>query len=227
MRTALATLVCAIILALAGAGAFYDNFQAPTLDRGYRFFDEPPADSYALADGWLRITANRGQDLWGGQPVKRGAPLLLRLAPPGDYEVRCVVDSLPKGTPLAPNWQVGLFVFQDVRNWLFFGFSYHLGQPDIPNGHGLIVTSTIEDRSTIVTFEEFIPDVATLSILKTKDAWSFRVLSSGSGELNVRNVGEPVGARFPRPWVGMGVKSFQGSMAGKCGAFDNFAIIPL
>ncbi len=127
---------------------FLDTFSTDERSSGYREFDDLPFDDYSLTGGWLRIEAGVKQDLLDGGS-KKGAPLLLRPAPEGDYWVETFV-SAPRikekepSQPININTQMGLFVFQDVKNWLFFGLTNHNFTFDgIPHvGDGLMVTKT-------------------------------------------------------------------------------------
>lgn len=204
---------------------FYDSFSVDGyLAPGYRWFDEERTDSYEISGGKLRITASRGQDLWGGLPVKRGAPLMLRTAPVGDYNLECDVDARWSGTPQRINTQVGLFVFQDLQNWLFFGFTYHSGQAgSLPTGNGLIVTSVVGDNARIEHYEPLPVDHAKLMIQKSGVWWRFYYQTGGSWQ----EIGSSPGvyAPFGTHEVGMGVKSFQSGGTAQRGNFDNFRIL--
>jgi len=202
---------------------FHDPFSTDDyFDPGWRQFDEGRPDRYEIRDGWLRITASRGEDLWGGMPRKRGAPLLLHTAPSGDYEVECIVDARwGPDTPQYINTQVGLFVFQDLQNWLFFGFTYHSHTPGpLPEGDGLIVTAVREDVAEIEEYNNFAPDNATLKIVKSGNWWRFYFKRNGSWH----QVGSQVFATFGAHEVGLGVKSFVGSGSAQRGSFDDFII---
>jgi hypothetical protein len=204
------------------ARVFFDTFEERELDPGYRWFDEGWPDRYEISSGWLRISATTGQDLWGGQPLKRGAPLMLRQAPAGDYEVRCFVDAR-WGNIWAQriNTQVGLFVFQDVWNWLFFGFTNHSSQEgDLPQGDGLIVTSVLEDVARIESYEAVPFDDAPLRIKRVGDWWRFYWKPD-----RWLRFGDEVFAPFGTHEVGRGVKSFQSGGGAHQGNFDNFEIL--
>jgi hypothetical protein len=224
MRRVLATIACAILLT-GCRYSFFDDFEAGTLGSGYRWFDEGRPDRWEISGGWLRITASTGQDLWGGQSPKRGAPLMLRQAPTGDYEVSSIVDARWGGTPQRVNTQVGLFVFQDVQNWLFFGFTYHLSQGgELPDGDGLIVTSVLGGVSKIEHYENWAGDVAALTIVKSGDAWYFHGPCLSDPSPGCRQQIARVNASFARYEVGMGVKSFQTGGTAQQGNFDYFEI---
>lgn len=221
-----AIILSAVLFLLVGCEEyFYDSFSVDGyLAPGYRWFDEGRADSYEISGGKLRITASRGEDLWGGLPVKRGAPLMLRSAPAGDYVIECDVDARWSSTPQRVNTQVGLFVFQDLQNWLFFGFTYHGSQAgDLPAGNGLIVTSVRGDNSRIEFYKELAVDHAALRIVKSGVWWRFYYKAGGSWY----EISSLAGAyaSFGSHEVGMGVKSFQTGGTAQRGNFDNFRIL--
>jgi hypothetical protein len=205
---------------------FSDSFSG-NLDPTYRKFDERNTDEYEVVSGRLRITASRGEDLWGGSPLKRGAPLLLHTTPAGEYSVESFVEFFDPNNPAEANiprynTQAGLFVFEDVENWLFFGFTFHRSQGGtLPDGNGLIITSTIGDASNIEHYENFGPPlIGTLKIEKSGNFWRFYIKAGSSWN----QVGSPAQAPFGNHEVGMGAKSFQtGGTVGR-GYFDNFII---
>jgi len=217
-----------VFLLLAGcAGNVQDYFSRDGyLNTDWRWFDDGKEDSYEVKDGYLTIMVSQGEDLWGGIPLKRGAPLMLRTAPAGNYTVESHVNSYwsrdPRDYPRI-NTQVGLFVFEDVENWLFFGFTFHRTQAGkLPDGNGLIITSTIGDASKIEHYEDFGPPlIGTLKIEKSEDSWRFYVKS---GESWTR-IGSPVEAHFGQHEVGMGAKSFQSGGTAVRGHFDYFKAI--
>jgi len=220
---------CIFVLLLFGCATYFSDPFSGTLDPSYRKFDENRIDNYEIVGGQLRITASRGEDLWGGTPLKRGAPLLLHAVPGGDYEVESLVAAGQPGTTARINTQVGLFVFKNVENWLFFGFTFHKSQAGtLPEGYGLIVTSTIGDASRIESYEEIPPGpvtapsalVGTLKIRKSGNSWRFYVKSGSAWN----QVGPPVGASLGNHEVGMGAKSFQSGGTAAFGYFDNFVI---
>jgi hypothetical protein len=223
-------IVCVLALLLVSCDfPFSDDFTKDGyLAPGWRFFDEDSPDSYEISDGRLKITANHGQDLWGGVPLKRGAPLMLRPVPLGDYEVECVVDARWGGGVVIGdfqrhNTQVGLFVFQDSVNWLFFGFTHHSGQEgDLPEGDGLIVTLTRGDESRIEYYQDLAEDHATLKIVRSGDLWRFHYKAYGSWYEIAHQPG--VYAHFGSHEVGIGVKSFQSGGIIQHGYFDDFKI---
>ena len=214
---------CVLVLLLNGCATFFSDSFSGNLDPSYRFFDEVKTDSYLISGGRLRITVSRGEDLWGGVPIKRGAPLMLHPAPAGDYEVECYVNSeWSPGSYPRINTQVGLFVFGDVENWLFFGFTFHRSQEStLSDGNGLIITSTIGDASRIVHYEDFGPPlIGTLKIEKSGNLWRFYVKAGSSWN----QVGPPVQASLGNHEVGMGAKSFQSGGTAVRGHFENFII---
>ncbi len=162
---------------------FLDTFSTSVLSAGFNWFNEvvppegpPPSnDKYILVDGHLRIKAVKRQDLWGGGS-KKGAPLMLRSSPKGDYCIETFVIADPatsSGFPSQPlNTQIGLFVFQDKDNWLFFG----LTNQDFPTPYttnGLMVTKTAGGSSSIVAGSNLNNDFVFLQIRKNADDWSF------------------------------------------------------
>ena len=200
---------------------FSDNFSNNVLHFGYREFPEGYPERYGIESGWLAILAPMGQDLWGGVPLKMGAPLLLHTAPTGNYGVECTVDAMWNGVAQRINTQVGLFVFEDVKNWLFFGFSHHSSQQGAgPQGGGLMITETIGDISKIRHLEDFPPMIsARLGIERAGNYWRFYIK-----EESWRQLGPDIFGPFGSHEVGMGVKSFQDSGSPQMGYFDNFII---
>ncbi len=189
----------------------------------YRWFDEGKSDSYEIKDGHLKISVSRGEDLWGGVPLKRGAPLMLHPAPAGNYVVESLVDSeWSPGSYPRINTQVGLFVFEDVENWLFFGFTFHRSQAGtLSDGNGLIITSTIGDSSRIEHYEDFGPPlIGTLKIEKSGNLWRFYVKAGSSWN----QVGPSVQVSLGNHEVGMGAKSFKSGGTAVRGHFDNFCV---
>ena len=73
------------------------------------------------------------------------------------------------------NTQMGLFVFQDVDNWIFFGLTNHdftIG--DTQNQFdGLILTFTKNGVSSVVTMQELSEDFVFLKIDHSADIWQF------------------------------------------------------
>ena len=168
---------------------FLDTFSTEVLSAGYTWFDQDKPDAHSLTSGWLGICANKGQDLWGGLPIKRGAPLMLRTAPNENYwaetfVVACDEDSCDDNNSWvksaarclqkpsqAINTQVGLFVFQDVSNWMFFGLTNHDFSGSV--GDGLIVTKTSSDVNSIVAQNTLTEDFAFLKVEKYGNNWGF------------------------------------------------------
>ena len=112
-------------------------------------------------NGQLNITASENQDLWGGPTVgggpsaKRGAPLLLIDAPAERYTAEAMVtatNTVSPGGPQALNTQVGLYVFRDINNWMFFGLTNHDFSIDGNStvADGLIATVTLDGESYIL-----------------------------------------------------------------------------
>ena len=200
---------------------FQDMFSTNVLNSEYREFPEGSSERYGIENGRLAIIAPMGQDLWGGVPLKRGAPLLLHTAPTGDYGVECTVDATWGGVAQRINTQVGLFVFEDVKNWLFFGFTHHSSQQGAgPQGGGLIITQTIGDNSKIRHLEDFPPMTsAKLGIERAGNYWRFYI-KLGSW----KQVGPEIFGHFGSHEVGMGVKSFQHGGSPQKGYFDTFII---
>ena len=158
----------------------FSNVGPPGSD--YTIFDEDNKDIYFLPEkdeyGYLRIEADKRQDLWGGTPPKTGAPLVLHDAPAGGYySVETFVSADPTDpTPSqALNTQMGLFVFQDVDNWIFFGLTNHnftIGSTHY-QADGLIVTLTKNGKSSIATIKSFKEDFVFLKIDHRADLWRF------------------------------------------------------
>lgn len=193
-----------------------NDFTTAYLPCDYHWFEDGISHYYEINRGMIHITARPWEDLWGGEPVKRGAPIMLRPAPAGDYEVECDVSAYLNDDYQSqrPNTQIGLFVFEDVENWMFFGLTNH----DTSSGasgptDGLIITLTDQDNSQILHEQPFGPDEATFKIIKTGDLWRFYV----DGILRYTR-----GAHFENHEVGIGVKSFQGRT--QIGYFDNFCV---
>jgi hypothetical protein len=196
---------------------FIDTFSGDQLNPGYRWFDEGTPDTWSLTQGYLEIEAGVWQDLWGGLPKKRGAPLMLRPALRGDYWVETFVraddpskmiinQAIPH--PAQPvNTQMGLFVFKDVDNWLFFGLTNHDFTMDGTRtyGDGLIVTRTQGGASTIVAEDAIDPDLMFLRIERQEDNWRFYWKTE-----HVQNWAllTTVNLALTDHEVGMGVKTF-------------------
>lgn len=218
---------------------FVDTFSAGPLSSGYHWFDEGGSDSYSLVDehGYLRIEAGYGQDLWGGTPVKIGAPLLLRPAPGGDYWVETFVRADDPGEevlhepmpyPAQPlNTQMGLFVFQNVDNWIFFGLTYHdftIGNTRV-QGDGLIVTVTKNGVSSIVEENNILADFMFLKIERQGNNWKFYWKTE---HIHGWSLLTTVNLALTDHEVGIGVKTFDidpPSATNSCQAyFDFFSI---
>jgi hypothetical protein len=222
-------LLVSFVVITSGCGGTYflDTFSTDQLSSGYRWFDEGVPDSYSLTakHGWLGINAGVRQDLWGGIPLKRGAPLLLRPAPEGDYKVDTFVSASPLGAPSQPvNTQIGLFVFQDVNNWLFFGLTNHdFSTPYTTNG--LMVTKTVGGASSIVAGSGLAEDFVFLRIKKDGDEWKFYWKLQHDDAWNLLTT---VKLPLKGHEVGMGVKTFDldpPSATNSCQAyFDFFSI---
>lgn len=181
---------------VGGTIYFLDTFSTGMLSSGYNWFNEvvppegpsPNDDKYTLVDGHLRIEANKRQDLWGGG-AKKGAPLMLRTAPTGDYCVETFVKANPAastGQPSQPlNTQIGLFVFQDINNWIFFGLTNHKFTLDdgTHQGDGLMVTKTQGGASSPVPISgapdpaypvrHLTEDFVYLRIIRMDNDWEF------------------------------------------------------
>ena len=128
-------LLSVVLSLLSGCNYHHDRFTRDGyLASGYNWYDEGASDQYEVSGGYLKITAKKCQDLWGGYPVKRGAPVMWRDAPAGDYDVDTyfIATRYPSGAQ-QHNSQMGLFIFQgiadsphvDADNWLFFGLTNH------------------------------------------------------------------------------------------------------
>lgn len=222
---------------------YQDTFDNPATMSKYRQFDQRTTDSYEIMDGHLVITATENQDLWGPTvpDAKRGAPLLLLPAPNEYYVAEAHVTATNTSSPggaQALNTQVGLFVFRDEENWLFYGFTNHNftidGETTV--GDGLIAVVTYNGESSIHHQWVDEPD---------EDALYLRLKKYGTSDFDTRyelkykaNQGDPWIAfawtiHFPNPdavseEVGMGVKTFFLNGAGVTnpglGYFDNFAV---
>lgn len=199
---------------------FFDSFSSNQTRSGYRFFDEGARDGYSAVNGWLRIDAGRGQDLWGDG--KRGAPLLLRPAPTGDYGVETFVSADPVGAPSQPiNTQIGLFVYQDFSNWIFFGLTNHdfsIGGTR-SQGDGVIVTLTQNGRSSIQRQQNLTQDALFLRIQRLRDTWYFYCSLQYDAPWSLLTT---VNLPLANHEVGMGVKTFDlTQLFGPCrGNFD-------
>lgn len=201
-----------------GAVHFVDTFGSKgssPLNPDFDPFDEEESDEFEVNDGYLTITATPGQDLWGGSPRKRGAPLLLHSTPSGDYTVQTYVSSDPPSytansareltQPL--NTQMGLFIFENDTNWIFFGLTNHdftIGGERIRRD-GLIVTKTDNNVSTIEAEESMSSDSVFLKIKKEGSNWKFYWRrQNGEAWHNLATIPMTMGPHN----VGMGVKTF-------------------
>lgn len=126
-----------------------NTFSTSHLSAGYHFvndatYDESGnPDKYFLNVGHLHIKAGKRQDMWGGSGR---APLMLRPVPKGDYRVETFVNAHPQ--PI--NTQAGIFVFEDMNNWFFFGLTNHSFTlaDGLHQGNGLMLTKTEGGNST-------------------------------------------------------------------------------
>ena len=197
---------------------FIDTFSKPgLLGSDYEVVDDDKDDQYFVAGGddfygHLRIQAAKYQDLWGGNPPRTGAPLVLHDVPSGYYSVETFVSADPlleygAKPSQSLNTQMGLFVFQDADNWIFFGLTNHdftEGDTHI-EGDGLIITSTVNGVSSVLTLEKYDEDYVFLKIESGGDhLWRFSWK---------RENGEPwnymwmMHQQIREPRVGMGVKT--------------------
>ncbi|MCP4609238.1 MAG: DUF1349 domain-containing protein [Planctomycetes bacterium] len=224
---------------------WYDDFAAPPIKCQYRRFDERRKDSYQIVNGQLHITASENQDLWdgpavgGGPAARRGAPLLLIDAPAGLYTAQVKItatNTVSPGGAQALNTQVGLFVFRDINNWMFFGLTNHDFSIDGGSivADGLIATLTENGKSMI--YHQWVePDEDVLFLRLNKvftgvDAQyelKFKTNQAGPWLIFAHTV------NFSNPHatseeVGMGVKTFDLSGAGVSnpglGIFDDFLV---
>ena len=222
---------------------FHDEFTDPSNLSEYRVFDERQVDSYQIVNGQLKITASENQDLWGGPtgggPLKRGAPLLLIDAPAGLYTAEALVTATNIGSPGGPqalNTQVGLFVFRDIDNWMFYGFTNHdftIGGTRT-QGDGLIATVTHNGSSLIHHQWPNAPgiDSAFLRLKKYKtpsgDFFELKYRASASDPWIVFANTIHFSPHHGTEEVGMGVKTFDLAGAGVSnlglGIFDEFLV---
>jgi Carboxypeptidase regulatory-like domain len=243
---------CAMNFACATSELYFidtfsgDTFSSGQLSNEYDIFDEGTKDSYVVTTGspheygYLRIEAHEGQNLWYGTS---GAPLVLHDVPVlknsfDFYSVEAFVsaDPLPglnaeaqNVVPLqSPNTEMGLFVFQNVDNWIFFGLARHEFTIGNTNFHqdGLILTLTKNGTSSIVAIDPIaVDDFVFLKIDHRADGlWRFSWK---------RENGEPWDNWWVIPYldlknhkVGMGVKTlekFQPLSSGHAN-FDYFLI---
>lgn len=216
---------------------FLDTFDPLPLLSGYNWHDERAPDRYDVQAGFLVIAAGVRQDLWSTD--KRGAPLLLRTAPSSNYRAETFVSAGANYfSPAQPvNTQTGLFVFQDVNNWIFFGLSNHdftLGD-GLHQGNGLMVTRTQSGTSSPVPLtgatdsafpvHNLAEDYVFLKIEKTGDDWQcYWKLQHDDAWNLLATVNLPLAGHE----VGMGVKTFEIAPSGVEGPgqanFDYFLI---
>jgi regulation of enolase protein 1 (concanavalin A-like superfamily) len=131
---------------------FIDTFEPRPLVAGYHWHDERNPDSYDIQQGFLIINADTKQDLWSTD--KRGAPMILRTSPSGNYRLETFLSAGENYfSPVqALNTQAGLFVYQDANNWLYFGLTHHnfTLYDGRHTGNGLMVTKTQGGSSSVV-----------------------------------------------------------------------------
>lgn len=221
---------------------FFDDFSASTLSPRYREWDEDVNDTCTPVNEKLEIRVAENQDLWGipmgGEgPPKRGAPLLLINAPAGEYRAEALVTATntdSPGGPQALNTQVGLFVFRDEENWLFFGFT-NLDFTDIdgnkPEFDGLMLTNTTDGKSSVVQeWKMENMDSAYLRITRTETIINFdyRPVDDDSWKTFGSTGFVPIQGTEE---VGMGVKTFdfRDTLTSNVsnwglGLFDNFRV---
>ena len=97
--------------------AFREDFAGTSLSQGWSWIREHP-DSWSLADrsGWLSLSTGDFSMLRAGGD----APLLIRAAPGGDFELRTLVDFHP-----TQNFQfAGLVVYQDDDHFVALGRAF-------------------------------------------------------------------------------------------------------
>lgn len=183
------------------------------LSNNYVWFDERtatfPEDSYDLLQGYLNIYAGLGQDLWGGgPPYKRGAPMLVYPAPNEDYMVESFVKADFSNPPMQPtqpiNTQIGLFVFDNVHDWIFFGLTHHEVDGEIHDG--LIVGSTQADSSSVIAEMPLEDDFVFLKISKWGNRWNFYWKSENAQSWQFLT--SLTQTLSPEHYPGMGVKTF-------------------
>lgn len=200
---------------------FIDTFSTSgELSNEYDVVDEDIQDNYYVPGegtdfyGYLRIEAAKWQDLWGGNPPQTGAPLVLHDVPGGFYSVETFVSADPlmeyNTKPVQTlNTQMGLFVYQDFDNWIFFGLTNHdftIGGTNYQED-GLILTVTVDGASSIVAIDDYPEDFVFLKIDK------YTGFPNGYRFFWKRENGEPwqymfaVLFTFENDRVGMGVKT--------------------
>jgi regulation of enolase protein 1 (concanavalin A-like superfamily) len=196
---------------------FLDTFSTDHLSSGYHWVNDPTdddpgnPDQYSFTIGHLKIEAGKRQDLWGGSE-KTGAPLMLRLAPTGDYFVETFVNAYPQPV----NTQTGLFVFKDEDNWIFFGLTHHNFTFDVTHqGDGLMVTKTESGSSspmpiggaadTAYPTHHLTQDSLYLRINRQGDDWKFYWKLNHDDTWNLLT---SVNFALGDHEIGMGVKTF-------------------
>lgn len=119
--------------------------------------------------------------------------------------VETFVSASPLGAPSQPvNTQIGLFVFQDVNNWLFFGLTNHdFSTPYTTNG--LMVTKTVGGTSSIVAGSDLTEDFVFLGTRKSGNEWKFYWKLQHDDAWNLLTTVE---LPLEDHKVGMGVKTF-------------------
>ncbi|HSB90313.1 MAG TPA: amidohydrolase family protein [Anaerolineales bacterium] len=101
----------------AVSAAFREDFAASSLSQGWSWVREHP-DAWSLADrsGWLSLSTGDFSMLRAGGD----APLLIRAAPGGDFELRTRVDFHP-----TQNFQfAGLVIYQDDDHFVALGRAF-------------------------------------------------------------------------------------------------------
>lgn len=162
-------------------------------------------------------------------------------APTAYYEAEAFVtatNTVSPGGPQALNTQVGLFVFRDIDNWMFFGLTNHDftidGQKTV--GDGLIATVTYNGNSLIHHQWVDEPDEDALYLkLKKYGTSDFDTRYELKYKVDQNDSWIPFAwtIHFPNPnasseEVGMGVKTFDLAGAGVSnmglGLFDDFRV---
>jgi len=108
-----------------------DDFSTSTLDSHWSWVRED-ATHWSLTEhpGFLRITTQQGGLLGPGGDAKN---LLVRDAPPGDFEIQTRVFFTP-----TENFQIaGLLVYRDDDNFLMLGRAYCGAAPPVCVGNGI------------------------------------------------------------------------------------------
>ena len=223
-------LVSLVSFAFPAAGWGNTIFQVHFTDENditanqFEWFDEEETDSYDLettSPGWLKINAGVRQDIWD-TPWKRGAPIMFHPIPSlispwwvlvtGDYTARTRVSASPLGNPSQTvNTQMGLFIFKDEHNWLFFGLTNHNFNTDPPlPQNGLILTKTFNGSSSVVEGNNLTEDFVDLKIERIKEGneWEFYwKVNPNDGWIKLTTIQLDLGD-YKDHKVGMGVKTF-------------------